>query len=431
MPYIGTFGDVDPHYRTRQLESVGSALELALSAADRGKKEKQAERDRELQRLTQLAEAYPDAAVTFGESLVARYGEEIPHLRGMVDAIKERTTVRQQARQREAAAEAAGQRWMQGVEAAEAPLRNIVANPQDWRAPLLTPGMAESRLPQIPRDVAGQLPFDQRLAAQAWAAQQGYTFPAPPTPIDRYGTTFPSDTRAHLAAAEGLLPPEVAEAERIGRGLKPSVGQVMQDEQQRSAGARADERIELDRQAQELAERRLALDQRKEVRIAAGGTAGGAPAAKVPEIATWMADETKLRADERAAAIALYKQEDRVDADAEIPPAPPPLSRLQATRITTSIVADLKANGMSTDSATVQDAAGRAIEAYYEMVSPAGELAPGKMAQHTDGTRVRILAIEGGTALVKKGAKRYKIAAATLTPVPMTREEAVNSLLGQ
>lgn len=430
MPYIGTFGDVDPHYRTRQLEGVGSAIELALAAADRGKREKQAERDRELQRLSQLAEAYPDAAVTFGESLVAKYGEEIPHLRGMVEAIKERTSVRQQAKQREAAAEAAGQRWMQSVERREQPLREIVQNPGAWQAPLLTPDMASARIPQVPQEAAGAMSFADREAARVWAKEQGYTFPAAPTPIDPYGTTFPADTRAHLAAAAGLLPPEVAEGERIGRGLKPSVGQVMQDEQQRSAGARADQRIDLDRQAQELAERRLALDQRKESRISAGGTEGGAAKVKVPEIAGWMADETKLRADERAARLALVKADERAEA-AEAMPEAPPMSRLQATRITTAIVADLKANGMPTDAATVQDAAGRAVEMYSELTSPSPELAPGKMAQHSDGTRVLVLSVEGAQAIVERNGKRFRIAANTLKPVPATREEAVRVLLGR
>lgn len=302
MPYVGTFGDIDPNYRQRQLQNMGSALQMILAGRERKQAERDAARERDMERFSSMAETFPDAAVTYGESLVAKYGKDMPHLQGMVDSLREQVAIQQQNKAMQAQGRAAGQRWMQEVEQAEKPLREIVANPQDWQAPLLTPGMAEARLPQVPRDVAGRLSFPEREMARVWAQDQGYSFPDAPTPIDPYGQTFPAEVRAHLAGTAGLLPPDVARGVRIDRGLELSAGQEEQSALQREAGRRADVRLDLDRMRQGLAERRLALDREKEARVSRqrseATTTGVKPAALAKDAATWLVQDTKLLADE-------------------------------------------------------------------------------------------------------------------------------------
>jgi hypothetical protein len=302
---IGIIGDTDPYYRQRQLQgfggSIGSALQLYMSAADRKKREKEAERDRELQRLASLAQSYPDAAATFGETLVTKYGEELPYLRSMVDAIKERGAAEKQTTGDKQAARSAGERWVQSVDTTERDLRQIKDNPRDWRAPLLTPAMAEEKIPRLPAEMAGEMPFAERERARVWAQQQGYSFPSPPTQIDPYGSTFPAETRAHMAAVEGRLPPEVAEAERIRRGLSPSIGQTMQGEQQAAADARAAERLKLDKRRADQADRRMRHDEEKEARLIRTESEGGEdakPAAIAKDVAGWLEADTKLLAEE-------------------------------------------------------------------------------------------------------------------------------------
>jgi hypothetical protein len=161
--------------------------------------------------------------------------------------------------------------------------------------------MAEEKIPNLPAEMAGEMPFAERERARVWAQQQGYSFPLPPTQIDPYGSTFPAETRAHMAAVEGRLPPEVAEAERIRRGLSPSIGQTMQGEQQAAADARAAERLKLDKRRADQADRRMRHDEEKEARLIRTESEGGEdakPAVIAKDVAGWLEADTKLLAEE-------------------------------------------------------------------------------------------------------------------------------------
>lgn len=437
--YIGTFGDTDPNFRIRQLQnagsSIGSALQMVLGAADRKKREAEERRDREIQQFMQMAERYPDAAMTMGESLVSRYGDQMPHLRGIVDAIKGRESVRSKA-------ESAGQEWINKVETREAPLRELVSNPASWQIPMVTPQVAEGRLRQIPSEVANDLPFDRRLAAKVWAQSQGYEFPEQPTSFDPLKHLTQGGKELY-AQRTGLFDvPGALEAAEITAGLRPSAGAELSAEVRREEGARAEQRIELDREQQELAERRLALDQGKEARIAReqaeGTTENKKPEATAKEVAGWIVDDTELLAEEWDVGLkeaANATRDGKVTPDIRTAyaesagPRPQPVLRSQANLIANSIAADLKAYGTNPTPAKVQEAATRTLEVYNQLVAPR-ELMPGGKAKHRDGTAVRVLAIEGEQALVLKDGKRYQIAAAELVPVPMTREEAIRFLLG-
>lgn len=377
--YVGTFGDMDPNFRTRQLQnagsSIGSALQMVLGAADRKKREAEERRDREIQQFMQMAERYPDAALTMGEAMVSRYGDQMPHLRGMVDAIRERESVRSKA-------ESAGQRWISGVETREAPLRELVSNPASWQIPMVTPQTAEGMLRQIPAEVASELPFDQRLAAKVWAQSQGYEFPEQPTTFDPLKHLTQS-SKELFAQRTGLFDvPGSKEAAEIGAGLRVSEGARLSADIQREEGKRAEQRIALDERQFGLAERRLALDRQQEARVArqqAEEAAGKKnPDAVVKDVAGWIVDDTKLLADEWDVGLeeAANDTQDgdvtpgvRTSYTESAGPRPQPVLRSQANLIARKAADAIVARGEDPTPVRVQQAVEVIMEAYRALVA--------------------------------------------------------------
>lgn len=388
MTYIGTFGDMDPNRQSRQMQQFGSAMEFALESGNRKKKEKEAERDREIQRLITMAERYPDAAANYGETLVSKYGTEAPFLRGVVDSIKNKDEIRKTA-------ESAGQKWIQGVEQREAPLRQMAADPGMWQQPGMDAQLggpmaaatgqqmaqlAEGRIRQVPGEVASELPFDQRLAARVWAKSQGYDFPPAPTTFDPY-QDLPQSARAETAAATGEWDiPQAAEVAAIASGREPSASAELNAEIRREEGKRAEARLELDKEKKELSDRKQALAERKERRIAKEGSATGGTATKktAKEAADWLVDDTELLADEwevglKEAASANRKgnvtPDLRKEYEATAGPQPKPLLKSQANLLARAAAEDLRASGAEPTEVDIQAAVEKLQRAYVSLIT--------------------------------------------------------------
>lgn len=379
MTYIGTFGDIDPNYRTRQLQnfgsSMGSALQLALGQADKKKREAEERRDREIARFMEMADKYPDAAMTMGESLVGRYGEQLPHLQGMVDALRERDAVRDKAK-------SAGEQWIGGVEAREAPLRELVANPGSWSIPMMTPTQAEARMPQIPAEVANELPFDDRLAARVWAKSQGYDFPEAPTTYDPLVHNTQSGKQLYAARTGLFNVPGSAEASEIAAGLRPGASAQLAADIRREEGERAelriaqeDKRIELQRAKQEL-ERQHEARMRQQAEDERTGKTD--PKKAAAEVANWLVADTALLAEEWDVGLkeaandtrdARVTPEVREAYSATAGPRPQPLLKSQANLLARKVSDALSSRGETASPARVQEEVDVIMQAYRLLIA--------------------------------------------------------------
>lgn len=379
MTYIGEFGETDPYYRQRQLqqagEAVGSAFQLAMAQREKKARQAKDERDREIQRMLMLAQDFPEAARSLGASLVQKYGEEMPYLGEIVSSLEDQSNQRKTG-------QAAGQRWLEGVERREQPLRKIVANPGDWRAPLLTPSMAADRIPQVPSAVAGELPFAEREAARVWAGQQGYSFPPAPTTFDPYTHLEQGQKALHAQRTGAWNVPGASEAAEIGVGLKPSAGAELSAEVQREQGVRADARLALDERQFTLATRKQTHEEIREARIArqeAAGEGGEAakPAAIIKDVAGWIADDMELLAEEWDVGLeeAANAKESKVTPAirnayaAKAGPRPQPILKSQANLIARKVAEAITARGETVTPSRVQGEVDVIMEAYRTLVA--------------------------------------------------------------
>lgn len=354
-----TFGNLDPYHRHRQLERLGEGLSLFMQV----RQQKQAERDRErqqaLSRFFELAEKMPEVAAQAGPDIVRRYGKDVPELQGMVDWLQNQGKVRQRL-------QSAGERYLQTADQlaqrnearattpGQGPLAGIspFANaPQLANVPsaATAPGQPGSDLAFV--EAARTLSPSDRQAAELWAKQEGVPFPErfQPSPFDPY-EDLTQKGRGLLAAQRGEVTGEVAEGQRIQAGLPgfETAGQKLQREMEAKRDARARELADLrDRRTaagQEIQRRKVSVQERREERLRAGGSAAVKPRELAGEVKSSLLDSQKLMTpskDEKGEAVALGPKAQGATGKAAVRrPTFRPMNDAQAARLASTITRD-------------------------------------------------------------------------------------------
>lgn len=237
MPYIGTFGNLDPDYERRQRAEMGRSLGLIVGAFQQRSDAKKAAEREEVDRYYALLGKYPELADLYGRDMVEKYGKSDPLLPQVVEAVgsEHRDATRQKL-----------------LEAKEDRERRLAFEGMMATAEQIKAGRPELSYPEQLRLSASMMDPKQRTLAESYLrkeigqSQVPREFdPLQDVPVGRRALEFPEEVR-----------PETLQATRYGAGLEQTPQQLESQRLQEASQALQEAGLGVRRQQAETGRQR-------------------------------------------------------------------------------------------------------------------------------------------------------------------------------